>query len=72
MEQQVFEGTLEEIKKLTRTLTGNPKVRLIVLQENEKADVPITAGMFANELAGLTDEDFELAEWRPSESELNP
>lgn len=70
MQHQVFEGTLDEIKTVARTLKGNPKVRLIVL-DNSDDHTPIKAGMFAKELEGLTEEDFKLAEWHPTEEELN-
>ena len=68
---------LEFIKRQSQGLPPEERVALIKfladsLSTGARSSVPIKFGKYRDSGKGLSsDEDFTVAEWRPSESELN-
>ena len=70
MDSHVYTGRLSEVALLLAKLKGDPKVKVVLVPENEESE-PIPFGIFEKELAHLTEEDFKSAEWHgPKEDEF--
>jgi hypothetical protein len=68
MQQEIIEGTWKEVAKRAADISPEARVRLEVL--GGQGGKMITRGMFP-QLKGLSEEDFESAEWRgPTEGQL--